>query len=85
MLSIIVGLLVGTFARSWAQLLTVTAVAHAAMIIATNYAFNAYLGLTVIPADLAEMAVTFVERVPLALIAAAITFVVRRRLTRWRA
>jgi hypothetical protein len=90
MFSVLIGVIVGSLAKTWMQLAAATAVVVAVLTLVINFAYNMWLlsqagiPLTVTFRDWANIGLAFAINLLLALIGAAATFGFRRMRSRRR-
>ena len=84
MFSVLIGIIVGTIAKTWMQLAGATVIVVAVLPLVINFAYNMWLlseagiPLTVSLRDWANLGLAFAINLLLALIGAAVTFGFRR-------
>jgi hypothetical protein len=90
MFSVLIGIIVGTIAKTWMQLAGATVIVVAVLTLVINFAYNMWLlseagiPLTVSLRDWANLGLAYAINLLLALIGAAVTFGLRRRWARRR-
>jgi hypothetical protein len=90
MFSVLIGVIVGSIAKTWMQLAGATVVVVAVFTLVTNFAYNMWLlseagiPLTVSLRDWANIGLAFFINLLLALIGAVVTFGLRRMRARRR-
>ena len=87
MFNVLIGIIVGSIAKTWMQLAGATVIVVAVLTLVTNFAYNTWLlskagmpltALTVSLRDWANIGLNFAINLLLALISAAVTFGFRR-------
>jgi hypothetical protein len=90
MFSVLIGIIVGTIAKTWMQLAGATVIVVAVLTLVINFAYNIWLlseagiPLTVSLRDWANLGLAYAINLLLALIGAAVTFGLRRMWARRR-
>jgi len=88
--SVLIGVIVGSLAKTWIQVVAATIIVVAVSTLVVNFAYNFYLlraagiPLTVSLRDWANLGLAFAINLLLALIGAAVTFSLRRLWARRR-